>query len=113
MTRQWYSCDSPEAQTRLVAAFPDAPVENEEVCEMLLEVAREQILAYAPALAPADPLPARYVYAQLKQAEVLWAAGTASGDGDIGSEGYRFTPRPLDKTIQQIIRPKTGTANVF
>lgn len=80
---------------------------------MLLEVAREQVLTYAPKLGEGDALPARYVYAQLKQAEVLWAAGTASGDGDIGGEGYRFTPRPLDKTIQQIIRPKSGTANVF
>jgi hypothetical protein len=43
----------------------------------------------------------------------LWNAGSVSPSGDIGPESYSFTPRPLDKTIRGIIRPTTGTADVF
>lgn len=58
--------------------------------------------------APADwdtAPPSRYVYAQLRQAENLWNAGRVQVSGDLGDGQYVFTPRPLDKTIQQIIRP--------
>lgn len=48
------------------------------------------------------------VYAQLQQAKNLWAAGRADENGDIGSEGFAFVPRPLDKTIRSIIRPTNG-----
>lgn len=41
--------EATEAQERLVAAWADAPIENLEVCGMLLEVAREQVESYAPA----------------------------------------------------------------
>lgn len=142
-----------KAQERLVAAWVDAPIDNLEVCGMLLEVAREQVLAYAPdpedsddliATAVAavqviydtytttpgtfeelladiglalDPVPAtvpptRYVYAQLQQAGNLWNAGRVTSAGETGMDGFVFTPRPLDKTIRQIIRPTHGVPNV-
>jgi len=144
---EWYTVegDTPEeavaAQERLVAAWVDAPTGNLEVCDMLLEVAREQVIAYAPdpeeaqdevsavldfwgysaatvtavlALLELDP-PAdpikRYVYAQLGQATNLWNAGRVSSDGDTGMDGFVFTPRPLDKVIRSIIRPVDGTPN--
>jgi hypothetical protein len=53
------------------------------------------------------------VYAQLEQAKNLWNAGRAQQDGGVGSEGYSFTPRPLDKTIRSIIRPTSGVPRVF
>jgi hypothetical protein len=57
--------------------------------------------------------PTRYVYAQLQQAQNLWNAGATSSDGSLGADGYSFVPRPLDKTIRQIIRPTTGAASVY
>lgn len=112
----WYSVDDEDAQDRVAAAWHDAPLENLEVCGMILTVAQQQVLAYAPAPAadadPADP-PINYVYAQLQQAVNLWNAGRVSSDGDLGDGGYTFTPRPLDKTIRSIIRPIDGKPDVY
>lgn len=121
------------------AAFPELPIENVELAGMLLDVAREQVLAFAaddePTVQVADLLknlgveeaviaqvitllgfeatepgiPTRYVYAQILQAKNLWFAGK----GEDGPEGFTFSPRPLSKDIQRIIRPTSGVANVF
>lgn len=119
----WYTADSAGAP-RLVAAWPDAPIENEEVMQMILETAKEQVVAFGD---PADATeqtevnedgylvtsttPARWVYAQLQQAKNLWNAGRVNSAGTTGMDSYSFTPRPLDKTIRSIIRPQ-GVPNV-
>lgn len=120
-------------------AFPELPIENETLAGMLLDVAREQVLAFAaddePAVQVTDLLhnlgvedatiaqvitlldfeastpgaPTRYVYAQLMQAKNLWLAGK----GEDGPEGFTFSPRPLSKDIQRVIRPTSGVADVF
>lgn len=120
-------------------AFPELPVENETLAVMLLDVAREQVLAYAadaePTVQVTDLLhnlgvgegaiaqvialldfedstpgvPTRYVWAQLMQAKNLWFAGK----GEDGPEGFTFSPRPLSKDIQRVIRPTSGAADVF
>ena len=108
-TSTWYETSD---QARLVAAWHDAPIENLETLGFLLSVARDQVLAFAPtAIAPQNwdtaPLD-RYVYAQLQQTINLWNAGRVAPTGDLGDGGFSFTPRPLDKTIRQIIRPVDG-----
>lgn len=117
---QWYSAEDETAQTRLLEAWPEAPLINLEVCEMLLEVAMDQVIAYARESdlldaegEPATDWPARLVYAQLQQAKNLWTAGQVTGDGSTGDEGFNFTPRPLDKTIRGIIRPVDGKPHVL
>ncbi|MFC7927695.1 hypothetical protein [Microbacterium laevaniformans] len=120
-------------------ALPELPVENEDLAGMLLDVAREQVLEYAaddePVVQVTDLLhnlgvgdakiaqvitlldleastpgvPTRYVYAQLMQAKNLWLAGK----GEDGPEGFTFSPRPLSKDIQRVIRPTSGVADVF
>lgn len=114
----WYSVATPDEVTRLVGAWRDAPIENEEVIGLILSVAREQVLKFGAALplapegqAVPDP-PDRFVYAQLQQATNLWNAGRVSGDGDVGEGGFSFTPRPLDRTIKNIIRPPKGGPRV-
>lgn len=115
----WYSVDDAAQQTRLHKAWDDAPIENLELCAMLLETAKDQVIAYAPAPAPlaeGEPVPdppARYVLAQLQQARNLLNAGTVSTGGDLGVGQFTFTPRPLDKTIRQIIRPVDGKPHVL
>lgn len=115
----WYSVADEAQQARLLAAWDDAPIENLEVCAMLLETAMDQVIAYAPApvpLAEGEPVPAppaRYVLAQLQQARNLWNAGRVSTGGDLGDGQFTFTPRPLDKTIRQIIRPVDGKPHVL
>jgi hypothetical protein len=125
---QWYAVtdeaepDEAEnaARERILNAWADAPLANLELCSMILSTAREQVELYAPAPVPLgegedvpDP-PTRYVLAQLQQAKNLWnASRVTSSEGDIGAEGYTFTPRPLDKTIRQMIRPVDGRPHVL
>ena len=132
----WYSTASAEGQGRLHAAWSSAPIENVELLGFLVDTARLQVTDYAPEIdtapaALADVLlrfglidrleevltlldldeelpPFNLVYAQLQQIKNLWSAGSADENGDIGSEGYRYVPRPLDKTIKGIIRPAHG-----
>lgn len=109
----WYSVATPEETERLLGAWSDAPIENTELCGLILETAQEQVIAYAPALAEDAVVPSRWVYAQLQQAQNLWNAGRVSSGGDVGTEGYTYTPRPLDKTIRGIIRPVDGKPHVL
>jgi hypothetical protein len=144
----WFTTegDTPEAeeaaQDRLLLAWGDAPLQSPEVCQLILDVAREQVVAYAPdpgtaeaavtavlerfglehhltdvlAILELDDLtdpPRRYVFAQLQQAKNLWEAGRANQNGEVGAEGFTFIPRPLDKTIRSIIRPMDGKPHVL
>lgn len=111
----WFTFDSDDAAVidRLVLEWPDAPLDRPETCGMLLEVAREQIIAFAPVLDEDATIPARYVYAQLQQAINLWNAGRVSSGGDVGVDGFMFVPRPLDKTIRTAIRPVDGKPDVY
>lgn len=134
---QWYSASDPVQVDRIAGAWSDAPVENEELLGMLLDVARIQVLAFAEAGEPIEQVtqllellgydeatitsvaatlggtvpetPARYVYAQLQQTKNLFLAGK----GTAGPDGFEFSPRPLDKDIQRIIRPRSGVINVL
>lgn len=138
---EWYTGTAEDAD-RLLAAWRDAPTDNIELCGMLLDVARLQVITYGTdsenlearilqvlteagydsttvdavlALLDLDnpPTPSHWVYAQLQQAKNLWNAGRADGGGDVGPEGFVFQPRPLDKTIRGIIRPTYGEVDVF
>ena len=120
----WYNVDDETAESRVIAAWMDAPTANLETCGYILEVARDQIWEYAPESEDDDgeavvvpdnddaTVPKRLVYAQLNQAINLWNAGRVNSAGDLGSDGYVFTPRPLDKTIRGIVRPKQGVFSV-
>lgn len=112
----WYTPD-PTGQARLVAAWAGAPVENTEVCNLILTTAKEQVLEYAPAPGPDDDWEttprARFVLAQLQQARNLWNAGNAAGDGETGPDGFTFRPFPLDRTIKAVIRPISGVMHVL
>lgn len=137
---QWYSADDHAAIDRIDAAWSDAPIDNEELLGMLLDVARVQVLAFAEEGEPVEEVtelmtllgystvtiatvvallgedlpetPSRYVFAQLQQAKNLFNAGRIVGDST-GAEGFSFVPRPLSKEIQKIIRPQSGVASVL
>ncbi len=115
MALDWYTCPEGDAaaQDRLLAAWRDAPIENLEVCQMILDAAKDQVIAYAPRLDPDAPLPSRYVYAQLQQAKNLLVAGTVSRGGENGDGEFTYEPRPLDKAIKNLIRPVDGKPHVL
>lgn len=137
---EWYTASDQASRDRLEDAWSDAGAIDPELCETLLEVARGDVLEYAPAetngeqvtrlltvlgypaatismvvaaLGEVDPgTPARYVFAQLQQAKNLFNAGRIVGDTS-GPDGFAFVPRPLSREIQKIIRPQSGVARVF
>jgi len=117
MAVQWYSVEDQDAQDRVVAAWGSAPIENLEVLGYLLTTAREQVIAYAPALDPeADPpaeYPERYALAQLNLATDLWNAGRTDASGSTGSEGFFYKPLSLSKETMRIIRPVDGRPHVL
>lgn len=60
----WFTTDNGGlADERLLAAWRDAPVENQEVCGFILEAARDQVIAYAPALVPTTYEPVTLTWA--------------------------------------------------
>lgn len=137
---EWYTASDQASRDRLGDAWADADTIVPELCEMLLDVARGDVLEYAPggtpgeqvtrllavlgypaatiamvvaALGEVDPgIPARYVFAQLQQAKNLFNAGRVVG-GSVGGDGFAFVPRPLSREIQKVIRPQSGVANVL
>lgn len=119
----WFSTTTEDESTRLLDSWPDAPYDElPEVLSMLLDSARVQVIAFAQGLPedeilddyvlrnkdgdPVVDIPPRLVYAQLQQATNLWNAGRKGNADEFGSDTFSFTPRPLDKTVRQLIRPK-------
>lgn len=91
---------------------------DDEVLEELLEVAKQQVIAYAPALPVVDPpvtpeqIPGNYRYAQLEQAKNLWNAARVDATGGDGEDGFVRRPHPLDWIIKQILRPRRAVPRV-
>lgn len=72
----------------------------------LLEVARGQVEAYAPALAPGADVPAAYRLATVLQARDNWQASRRVGDSvAIGDTAYAIRVRPLSDAIKAMVRP--------
>jgi hypothetical protein len=123
---EWYGVADSDEQERLLAAWPDAPLINLEICDMILTTAREQVLACAPAPDP-DALhveggiigagavtPKTYVYAQLQVAKKVWQSEHVTTDsGEVGAEGFTFTPAQRERLIRDIIRPRDGKPHVL
>jgi hypothetical protein len=111
----WYSASTAGETERVINAWKDAPASNAEVLRMLLDVALEQVVQYAPEddSLTTTSAPTRYVWAQLQQAKNLWNAGRVLPNGDVGTGDFVFVPRPLSREIQRVIRPVKGTPSVF
>ena len=87
--------------------WADAPYED-DILDELLEVAKIQVLAYAPALAEDATIPVNYRMAQQVQARNVWNAAVQNADGGLGPDGFVIPTRPLDWHVQQLLRPKRG-----
>lgn len=98
----------------LFDVWPDAGTLDQAVLTSLLEVAKEQVIIYAPAGTPTEGgIPERLALAQLRQAQNIHRAITVDGGGQIGDgEGYAITTYPLDWHVKNLIRPKRGRISV-
>lgn len=95
----WHTVDSARLEWSDATGIDDLRLYS------LLELARQQCAAFAPALAADARPPLEYRHAQLMQARNLINAGRAEGDGD---GDFVLRPFPLDWMVKQTLRPKSG-----
>jgi hypothetical protein len=90
------------------AGWRDAPAADATLWR-LLDVARQQVIEWAPADAfavPGSRPAAHLVTAQLTQARNVWnAVKTDPASQGIGDEGFVIRPFPMDWTVKNMIRP--------
>lgn len=99
----WHTLGSARAEWRDAGSIDDRRL------WVLLEVAKAEVLAYAPALLVTAPVPLNYRDAQLMHARNrLNAARVDPATGDNGGNGFALTPFPLDWAIKQTLRPQRG-----
>lgn len=109
--RDWYTVDTirEPAEGDAAAAWDDAEHIPDSVLNDLLEVARDNVIEFAPVLPaeyPAGKCPASYRLAHLMQTRNLWNALEVDSSGEFGGDDYTIRPMPLDWIIKQILRPK-------
>lgn len=102
----WLSLEQARAQ------WADAPLDDVFLFQ-LLDTAKEQCVAYAPALLLGAPVPARYLQAQLTQARALYQSTIANQADNVGIEGFTVRVFPLDFTIRAMLRPKKAIGGMY
>jgi len=88
--------------------WADVPV-DEAVLASYLQAAYEQCVEYLPPvdLNPyPDPIPARFVQAQIMQARALFRSNVAGSGDTLGGDGLTVTVYPMDWTVKNLLRPK-------
>ncbi|GAB3118408.1 hypothetical protein [Glaciibacter psychrotolerans] len=96
----WHTLDTARDDWR------DAPGYDAWLYELLWS-ARQQVCAYAPALATGQRPPLSYLRAQIMQARNLWNAGKVDpASGGMGDDTFVLRPFPLDWMIKQVLRPQ-------
>lgn len=105
---------TPETARALRELWPDVDAIEDETLDVLLDAAQDQVIAYAPALAPAaSTIPDRYALGQLRQAQNIWNASRVDASGGVGDgSDFVMRPTPLDWHVKQILRPKRGRPRV-
>lgn len=99
----WASLEDARAQ------WNDADEMEDDELLPWLQSAYEQCVAFAPALADdVVDIPARYVKAQIMQAQALWRSLSSGDDDSVGPDGLTVTVFPMDWTVKALLRPKRG-----
>lgn len=111
----WLVVTDPDGQWHDVISarleWAGAP-EADGTLHRILDVARDQVEAYAPDIDPAASFPERYRQAQLVQARNTFNASLTNGDQQTDVGGFVVTIRPLDWAVKQLIRPQSLTKAV-
>ncbi|MEN0101843.1 MAG: hypothetical protein AAGC90_02860 [Curtobacterium sp.] len=82
----------------------DGAPEQDGTLYRLLNTAREQVEAYAPALTGTE-VPERYRAGQMSQARNMFNAAVTAGEVQVDLNGNAIRPRPLDWAVKQLLRP--------
>ena len=102
----WLSLEMARAQ------WADAPLDDVFLAQ-ILDAAKLQCLAYAPALAVGALVPVNYLHAQLMQARALYQSVIANQQDNVGVDGFQVRVFPLDFTIRALLRPKRAVGGMY
>ena len=102
----WLTLESARAQ------WADAPMDDIFLWQ-ILESAKAQCIAYAPAIAVDAGVPLNYVQAQLMQARAVYQSVIANQNDTVGVDGFAVRVFPLDFTIRALLRPKRAIGGMF
>lgn len=102
----WLTLETTRAQ------WADAPLDDVFLFQ-ILDTAKEQCLAYAPALLLGAPIPQRYVQAELMQARAIYQSVIANQQDNVGVDGFQVRVFPLDFTIRALLRPKRAIGGMY
>lgn len=103
----WYTLDLARHDWADAPDPTDFDDDGDIVLWTLLQGAIVDVTTYAPTLAADAPPPLRYRQAQLMHARNVW--NVDKGDAatvDMGLGPFVYRPRPLDRSIMQLLRPK-------
>lgn len=104
---EWHILDTIRAEWPDAEHIPDASLWD------ILEVAKGQIIAFAPPLAEDAPIPVEWRTAQRVQSRNIWNAARVAPDGTTGQDDFVIRPFPLDWHVRQILRPKRAIGGMF
>ena len=98
---QWYTPEN------IGEVWRDAP-EDEEILELLVEAALENVLDYLPESARGEGVTIRASWrmGQLMHTKNVWNASRVDPDGGTGEGDFVIRPFPLDWQVKQQLRPK-------
>lgn len=102
----WLTLETARAQ------WGDAPLDD-VFLHQILETAKAQCVAYAPALLLGAQVPVTYVQAQLLQSRAIYQSVIANQQDSVGVEGFQVRVFPLDFTIRAMLRPKRAIGGMF
>jgi len=89
------------------AQWPGAPTDT--ILADLLDIARDQVIAYAPELPLGAEVPVNYSYAALVQARDIWNAFNASPSQDqFGQDTFAIPVYPMSWHVKNLLRPTQG-----
>jgi hypothetical protein len=94
------------------AQWADAPLDDVFLAQ-ILDAAKLQCIAYAPALAAGAVVPVNYLHAQLMQARALYQSVIANQQDNVGVDGFQVRVFPLDFTIRALLRPKRAIGGMY
>jgi hypothetical protein len=102
----WLTLETTRAQ------WSDAPLDD-VFLHQILETAKAQCVAYAPALLLGAQVPVTYLQAQLLQSRAIYQSVIANQQDSVGVEGFQVRVFPLDFTIRAMLRPKRAIGGMF
>ena len=85
--------------------WADAQRIDDADLDVLLDVAHEQCVAYAPSVV--EPVPVSFMLANIYQAREVWAAGNRESQDVIGFGDFAIRARPLTASVKALLRPET------